>query len=419
MMKKYLTSLLILSITALSFTLKKEKTCQITGTVLNSETKSILLVKPNQNMTFDKIIEIPVVNGKFHFETKLKNPETVNLFLGEAKDNGGGRYMRLFLENEKIVLTIYPENDFDKNIIQGGRLNAEYSKYNQAIDLKFRDRYKLLNDSVKKLHENKQYNSIQMNEVLAELDKSKSQDENIILYKKMDDLRKKGLDKMPQARILSDKLETLRREVKLYEQSYILQNPTIVSYAIILNNLIFDKENVDIDLARDNCKKLSKANPGHPYNVLTLDLINAIDNIKIGKNFKDFSAPDLKGNIIRLSDQIKGKVALLDLWATWCGPCIARSKTMLSVYDKYKDKGFTIIGVAGEFKNTTNLTKFLEREKWPWLNLVELDRKNNIWQKYNIQNSGGAIFLIDRDGKIIAKDPSADEVKNELEKQRN
>jgi len=418
-MKKHLTILLILSIIVLSFTLKKEKTCQITGTVLNSETKLILLVKPNQDMRFDKIIEIPVIKGKFYFEAKLKNPEAVNLFLGEAKEHGGGRYMRLFLENEKIVLTIYSEKDFDKNTVQGGILNTEYSKYKKTVDFRFSDRLNLLDDSARTLFKNKQYHSTQMNVVLAELEKSKSKAEDIILYKRMDDLRKKGLDKTPEAKVLSDKQEIIQKEKKLYEQSYILQNPTIVSYSILLSNLVFDKETIDVDLAKNSYYKLSKANPGHPYNVLALNLINAIDNIKIGKNFKDFSAPDLEGNEIWLSDQIKGKVALLDLWATWCGPCIAKSKTMISVYDEYKDKGFTILGVAGEFKNTNNLTKFLEREKWPWLNLVELDRRNNIWQKYGIPNSGGAIFLIDQNGKIIAKDPTAEEVKNELEKRLN
>lgn len=145
------------------------------------------------------------------------------------------------------------------------------------------------------------------------------------------------------------------------------------------------------------------------------DLINAIDYIKVGKKFTDFSAPDLNGNTVKLSGKIDGKVALLDLWATWCGPCIAKSRTMVPVFNEYKDRGFTIVGVAGEFENTDRLVRFLEKEKWPWLNLVELDRENNIWQKYGVDNSGGKIFLIDQNGIILAKDPTAQEVRRELE----
>ena len=168
--------------------------------------------------------------------------------------------------------------------------------------------------------------------------------------------------------------------------------------------------------ARITYKNLVENNPGHPYNPLALDMINAIDNILVGKKFTDFEAPDLSGKILKLSEKINEKVALLDLWATWCGPCIARTKTMLSLYDEYKDKGFTMVGVAGEFKNSKNLLTFLEREKWPWLQLLELDRQNNIWQKYGVDNAGGAMFLIDENGLILAKDPTAEEVRVELEK---
>ena len=88
---------------------------------------------------------------------------------------------------------------------------------------------------------------------------------------------------------------------------------------------------------------------------------------------------------------------------------------MVPVYEEYKEKGFTIIGVAGEFENTDRLVNFLEKEKWPWQNLVELDRRNSIWQKYGVDGGGGGMFLIDEEGLILAKDPTAEEVRRELE----
>ncbi len=116
---------------------KKEQILQISGSVIGTETKSILLIKPNQDMRFDSLIEIPVENNKFYFESKLETPEAVELFLEEAKENGGGRYMPLFLENEKIILTIHSEEEFDKNTIEGGKLNHEYLQYKQRFDNKF------------------------------------------------------------------------------------------------------------------------------------------------------------------------------------------------------------------------------------------------------------------------------------------
>ena len=350
---KLITKTTFFLITILLFNCSSEKNniLQINGEVIGSDTKSIILMKPNQDMRFDSLIEIPVENGKFYFESKLKNPEAVTLLLGEAKENGGGRIMPLFLENNKIDLTIYSENEFDKNKVIGGELNKEYQ-----------------------------------------------------IYKHMADSLFKG-------KPFEEKLK--------WRQEYIYENPDIVSYSLFLEQLIYFKEYIDINLAKRNFKKLKEENPKHHYNILGQNLLNAIDNIKIGKKYVDFSAPDLEGKRVKLSNQINGQVALLDLWATWCGPCIRKSKTMIPIYENFKDKGFTIVGVAGEFKNTDKLERFLEKEKWPWLNLVELDRENQIWQKYGVDGGGGGIFMIDEKGVILAKDPTAEEVKKELESRLN
>lgn len=412
-------SLFIVALILFSCSGEKEKSLEINGKVVNTDTKSILLVKPNQDMRFDSLIEIPVDSGKFYYRSKLENPEAVNLFLGEAKENGGGRFMPLFLENERIDLTIYPEEEFDKNIVNGGKLNSQFKKYKQNFEAKFNDQVKPLQDSIGALFENNEYNSDTIKRLYTELNESKGQDKNVVIYKKIDELRKADKHLSPKAKVLEDKLKPIYEEQKRFQQEYIENNPTIVSYSFLLQDLIYNEERVDIEVAKKNYQKLSKANPNHPYNELALNLLNAIENIKVGKRYIDFSAPDLNGNIVKLSDEIDGQIAVLDLWATWCGPCIAKSRTMVPLYNDYKDKGFTIVGVAGEFENTDRLVKFLEEEKWPWLNLVELNEQNNIWQKYGVDGGGGGIFLIDKNGEILAINPTADEVKKELETRLN
>jgi len=323
--------------------------------------------------------------------------------------------MPLFLENEKIDLIIYPEEEFDKNIINGGNLNAEYSKFKQHFESKFNDRIKPLQDSISALFDNDKYSSVKAKLLYSELKEAKNQEEKIVIYKKLDDLKKSGENLSPKAKDLDNRIKPIYEEQKLFQQNYIEKNPSLVSYYFFLDNLIFNKETIDINYAKKTYKILSEANPTHPYNKLTSNLINAIENVKVGKKYIDFSAPDLNGNKIKLSDEINKKVALLDLWATWCGPCIAKSRTMVPLYNEFKDKGFTIIGVAGEFKNTDRLVKFLEKEKWQWINLVELDRQNDIWQKYGVDGGGGGIFLIDKNGIILAKDPTREEVRKALD----
>ncbi|WP_442845856.1 redoxin domain-containing protein [Leeuwenhoekiella sp. H156] len=397
---------------------EKDQFLEINGKTVGIDTKSILLIKADQYLDSDSIIEIPVTDGKFHYKTKLDFPESVELFLGEAK-NQGGRYMPLFLNNEKIDLTIYSEEEFDKNQVIGGELNSEYKKYKENYDNKFNSRIKPFQDSISLLFENDQYHSDKAKLLYAELRKTKSHDEKIIIYEKLDDLKEANQHLSPKAEILENKLKPIYEEQKKFQQEYIENNPSIVSYSFFIKNLMYDKENMDINLAKNNLRILSKANPDHPYNKLASNLTNAIDNIKVGKKYTDFSAPDLNGNEIKFSDKIDGKIALLDLWATWCGPCIAKSRTMIPLYDEFKDKGFIIIGVAGERKNTDRLVRFLEKEKWPWQNLVDLDKQNNIWQKYNVDGGGGGIFLIDEKGIILAKDPTAEEVRIELESRLN
>lgn len=412
-------ALLLFTVTLFNCSPKEDKTLQIDGTVVNTDTKSILLVKPGQDPRFDSIIELPVLDGKFNYEAKLQHPEAVHLFLGEMRERGGGRFMQLFLENEKIELTIYQEDEFDNNIAKGGALNAEYEKFMKEVAEKFDKRLQPYQDSIDILFERNEYNSDELKEVLVALDVANSQDEKVPLYKRMELLQEKGLDKTPKAKKISEKQDVIYKEMREHRDQYISMHPNLISYSFLLSDLLYNEKLIDIDLAKKNYKTLSDAHPNHPYNEFALNLITAIDQIKIGKEFVDFSAPDLNGNKIKLSDEIKGKVALLDLWATWCGPCIARSRTMVPLYDEYKDKGFTIVGVAGEFDNTDRLISFLEKEKWPWLQLVELDKQNNIWEKYGAGNSGGKIFLIDNDGKIISIDPTADEVRTELEARLN
>ncbi len=72
--------------------------------------------------------------------------------------------------------------------------------------------------------------------------------------------------------------------------------------------------------------------------------------------------------------------------------------------------------MAREFENTEKLEKRLAIENYPWLNLIELDDQNAIWEKYGVPNSGGAMFLVDKNGKILAINPTADKVREKLGK---
>ncbi|MEO2070073.1 MAG: TlpA disulfide reductase family protein [Zunongwangia sp.] len=418
---KFIAKITFVFITIVFFSCsrKNEQILQISGNTIGVDSKNIFLVKPNQDTRFDSIIEIPVIDEKFYYETKLKHPEAVMLFL--TKDLG--RYMPLFLENEKMDLTIYPEDKFDKNIVNGGELNAKYKEYKKSLDLKFSKRLQLLQDSLNIFGEKFRNINYKLDTLNTELERAKNKDDKSSIQIKIKTLKQDIEDIKTKGAEYEKKSEAIYLEQKEFQHEYLKYNQNLISYFFLLQDLIsysayrdsFSKETIDLDLAKNTLSKLKNSFPNHSYNEMALNLIDAIEKVKVGKKYIDFSAPDLHGNQIKLSDQINGKIALLDLWATWCGPCIRKSRTMVPLYDEFKDKRFTIVGVAGEFKNTDRLVKFLEKEKWEWTNLIELDRKNNIWQKYGVDGRGGAIFLIDENGIILAKDPTAEEVRAELE----
>jgi thiol-disulfide isomerase/thioredoxin len=101
--------------------------------------------------------------------------------------------------------------------------------------------------------------------------------------------------------------------------------------------------------------------------------------------------------------EFKGKVVLVDFWATWCKPCEKIMPRVQKLYDKYEDKGFTVAGISiddGE-KRTTKVAKFLK--KYDVSYPVFLDAKDvPAWFTYRVK-AVPAMFLIDREGQIVAQ----------------
>ncbi len=95
----------------------------------------------------------------------------------------------------------------------------------------------------------------------------------------------------------------------------------------------------------------------------------------------------------------KGKVVLVDFWATWCGPCIAEIPGMLSAYDKYHGKGFEIIGISLD-KNDDIVTKFIENRKLPWA-CINIEDSKKLASLYKV-NAIPHPVLIDQEGNIVS-----------------
>lgn len=134
--------------------------------------------------------------------------------------------------------------------------------------------------------------------------------------------------------------------------------------------------------------------------------------VKVGNNYIDFEAPDMEGKIFRLSQMIKGsRIVVLDLWASWCGPCRMQAMKNIPIYEKYKDKGMCVVSVARERNNLDDLEKAVAKDGYKWPVLVELNDRINLWRQYNAGDSGGEMYVIDpATKKILAIGPSTEEI---------
>jgi thiol-disulfide isomerase/thioredoxin len=123
---------------------------------------------------------------------------------------------------------------------------------------------------------------------------------------------------------------------------------------------------------------------------------------KVGAMAPDIVLNDPDGKTLKLSD-LKGKVVLIDFWASWCGPCRAENPNVVNTYKKYKDKGFTIYSVSLD-NNAQNWRAAIQKDglEWEWHVSDLLGWRSAGAALYAVQSIPAA-FLIDREGKIVAK----------------
>ena len=130
-----------------------------------------------------------------------------------------------------------------------------------------------------------------------------------------------------------------------------------------------------------------------------------------GKTAPEILLPDTSGKTIALSS-LKGKVVLIDFWASWCVPCRMKNQTLHEVYEKYNSKGFVIYGVSVDY-DANNWRNAVQQDAINWLQVNDAyGRVSTQWSIQYIPQS----YLLDKSGRIIAINPDEKKLDKLLQK---
>ncbi len=165
--------------------------------------------------------------------------------------------------------------------------------------------------------------------------------------------------------------------------------------------------------------RLRKEFPDSRATKMTSGSMNAKD--RIGKPFELSFKDAITGKDVRISD-LRGKIVVIDFWATWCGPCKAELPKLSAFYKEYKDKGVEVISVSLDYPDKLDVLKqFVASHDMPWLHYYQ----GNGWDSEFSTGLGisaiPAMFVVDSKGLLVTTEGRGklEEIVSELIKARD
>jgi peroxiredoxin len=304
-----------------------------------------------------------VVDGKFKFEGKIDIPEM--WFLSVNSIDG---YIPIMVENENITVTVNKDN-INTSTIHGTKANDALTEYNEGFNILLEKR-------------------------------SKIGRENMGVLRSTDSIEKANF---------SATMAEMEKEMNSYPFDF-LANHKDNYFSLKLIESLMTSSSIDLSKIEDSFNNLDESVKSSGYGRVVFSKISVqklenerLGSLNLGKVAPNFTAPDPNGKMISLNE-IKGKVTIIDFWASWCGPCRRENPNVVKTYNKYHDKGLEIISVSLDRAGQKDKwLKAIEDDKLTWHHVSNLNYFNDpVAKQYNIQ-SIPSTYILDSEGKIAAK----------------
>ncbi|WP_439184440.1 redoxin domain-containing protein [Carboxylicivirga taeanensis] len=336
----------------------KTSSFKLTGKLDGAADKVVVISVYDQNgINVKDTIEI--TDGAVNYTTELAEP--VFVMIGEA---GTRNTVNFFAENADFTINGSLENIKDAEITGGAAFNV----YNSVNDL-----------------------SKEINKKSDELKKAYGE-----AGQAGDTTKQKAIYDEYQAN--QKKLEEAQLEV-------VKANPTSPASAFIISNVY---GYASVDEMKKGLAMLDESLASSTYYKSLDEKVKKLEAVAVGQMAPDFTMNDPEGNPVKLSS-FRGKYLLVDFWASWCGPCRRENPNVVKLYDEFKDKGFDILGVSLDQKKDAWL-KAIEDDKLSWNHVSDLKGWGNEAAKLYAVSGIPHTVLLDKEGKIIAKNLRGDEL---------
>lgn len=365
-----MNKIVLLALTALTLSACKPKTAdvagdsyQISGSLTGLANDTILLIHRTEDAT---IIDTAVAKGgSFSFTGKLAEPQT---YLLQWMREGKRQRKEFFVENVAISISGHVDSA-DQIRISGSNTQKKYDEFLalvKPLDLQM--------DSLDKVAGK-----------LEEKDKA-------------------------QMAAIDTAYNLLEGQKKNVAAKFVSENATsLVAPFIVLRTFAVEPVTGLLDTI---FKSLDDNAQKGFYGKQLSSLIASLKQTEIGALAPAFSLNDTSGKTVSL-ESYKGKVVLVDFWASWCVPCRHENPNVVKAYRQYHPKGLEILGISLDEKRDKWITA-ISKDTLTWQHVSDLKGWNNVVAKQYAVRSIPNNYLIDKDGKIIAKGLHGEELQKKL-----